>query len=157
MPNSPSAPPTASPWSTRRAALPWWVIAIVIACVLLLTAGGLIALVRPAMLVAPGQAINGAARVYAGYVVSRNLAIATVLFGALLVRARRALSIVMVLTAVVQFLDAGIDGIEGRWALVPGVLLLGVLLVLGAARAARRSGDGPGSWRDLRDSLCNAT
>ena len=156
MPHRPFAPPPASQRSTPPAALSWWVSAIVIVCVLLLTAGGVIALVRPAMLVAPGQEINGAARVYAGYLVSRNLAIATVLFGALLVRARRALSIVMVLTAVVQFLDAGIDGVEGRWALVPGVLLLGVLLVLGAARAAPRPGATTGLWRALRDSVAGA-
>ena len=98
--------------SARNVALPWWLSLIVIVGALLLAAGAVIALLHPALLVAPGEEINGAARVYAGYLVSRNLAIAAMLLGTFILRARRALSHVMVLTAVIQILDAVIDGWE---------------------------------------------
>ena len=55
-------------------------------------------------------------------------------FWALFIKALRALSVVMVLTALVQILDAAIDCFERRWTLVPGVLILGVLLFVGASR-----------------------
>jgi hypothetical protein len=34
----------------------------------------------------------------------------------------------------IQLLDAGMDVAEGRWAVAPGVLVLGVLLLLAANR-----------------------
>jgi hypothetical protein len=77
----------AFPESARHSVLPWWLCAIVVAGAVLMILGGIIALVNPAMLVAKGEEINGAARVYAGYLVPRNLAIAAMLLGALIVRA----------------------------------------------------------------------
>ena len=121
-----------------KKALPWWVNATVIAGALLLGAGGIIALVRPAMLVSPHAEINSAARVYAGYLVSRNLALAIMLLAAWVTGARQALSGLMALAALVQFLDMGLDAAEGRRALVPGVLALGVLFSLAAARMCGR-------------------
>jgi hypothetical protein len=103
-----------------------------------MAAAGTIALVRPAMLAPAGDEINGAVRVYAGYLVSRNLAIAAMLLGALAMRARGALSSLMLLVAVIQILDAVIDCIEGRWMLVPGVLLLGIGFSIGAARLSEK-------------------
>ncbi len=96
--------------------------------------GGLIALVKPAMLVSPDDAINGAVHVYAGYLVSRNLALALMLLAALAMRAKGALSVLMLLTAWIQLLDAGLDVMEGRWALVPGVGVFAIVFFLGAAR-----------------------
>jgi hypothetical protein len=52
----------------------------------------------------------------------------------LILGARRALANVMVLVALVQLFDAGIDCAEGRWAIVPGVLLIGIVFVIAAAR-----------------------
>ncbi len=115
-------------------ALPWWVLLIATACALLLAAGAVLAFVRPAMLAGPGQQMNSAVHVYAGYLISRNLAIAALLLGAAIHRARRALSILMALAALVQFLDAGMNALEERWALIPGVLLLGIMLSIGAKR-----------------------
>ena len=64
--------------NSKSVTLPWWVSAIVLLAALLLTAGAIIALVHPAMLVSPGAAITPATRVYADYLFSRNLALAMV-------------------------------------------------------------------------------
>jgi hypothetical protein len=40
----------------------------------------------------------------------------------------------LLLTAFIQLMDAGIDGVEGRWAIAPGVLVLGILFLLTARR-----------------------
>jgi hypothetical protein len=66
--------------STRISPLPWWLVGIVALGALLISAGALIALLHPAMLVSSQDPINGAVRVYAGYLVSRNLALAIMLF-----------------------------------------------------------------------------
>jgi hypothetical protein len=116
---------------------PWWFATIVIIGATLMAAGGIIALVKPAMLVAPGESINSAARVYAGYLVSRNLALAAMLLFTLAIRARGVLGSLMVLTAFIQLLDAGMDILEGRWTLVPGVLIYAVVFFVGAARLDR--------------------
>jgi hypothetical protein len=121
------------------AALPWWLVAIVATGSLLMIAGGLIALFRPGMLLSPHQQITEATRIYAGYLVSRNLALGLMLLAALALRARAPLSALMVLYAGIQFLDAITDCVEGRWAIVPGIVLLGLLFLIGAARASGRS------------------
>jgi hypothetical protein len=130
-----SAPPNSSAVAGRMP-LPWWIFLAVVLGALLMAAGGVIALVRPGMLVSPHDEINGAVRVYAGYLVSRNLAMATMLFAMLTLRARGALSNLMVLTAFIQFLDAGIDCMEGRWAVVPGVVIFGLIFFVGAAQVS---------------------
>jgi hypothetical protein len=121
--------------------LPWWLVAIITAGSMLMITGGVIALVRPEMLLSPHQEITQAVHVYAGYLVSRNLAIGLMLLAALSLRARGSLSSLMVLYASIQFLDALIDAVEGRWAIVPGIVVLGVLFLLGAARIS-----GPPFW-----------
>jgi hypothetical protein len=113
---------------------PWWVTAVVIVGSLLLIAGAMVALLRPQMLLSPNEAVTPAVRVYAGYLVSRNLALALMLLSALRTRARFAWQGMMVLYALVQLLDAGMDVMEHRWAVVPGILLLALLFLLGAAR-----------------------
>src|SRR5258706_4524486 len=100
----------------------------------LMAAGAVIAFGHPSMLVSPGDEINGAARIYAGYLVSRNLTIAIFLLLALALRARGMLGTLVLLTAWIQILDAGVDSWEGRWVIVPGVLLLGGLFLSAAVR-----------------------
>ncbi len=136
--------------SAPRSVLPWWLPVIVIIGAFLLILGAIVALVQPAMLVGAGEEINGAVRVYAGYLVSRNLAIAAMLLGTLAVRARAALSHVMVLTAAVQIFDAGIDCFERRWTLVPGIIVLGILFFVGAGRTLGKPLWKVDSWRDPR-------
>jgi hypothetical protein len=113
---------------------PRWVTAVVVLGAVLMAAGAVIALVHPAMLVSPSDEINGAARIYAGYLVSRNLAIAIFLLLALALRARGMLGTLVLLTAWIQILDAGVDSWEGRWVIVPGVLLLGGMFLAAAVR-----------------------
>lgn len=132
---------------SRNASVPGWVSASVIVGALLMAAGAVIALLRPAMLVSPDAEISAAVRVYAGYLVSRNLALALMLLVILAVRARGVLSSLMVLTAFIQLFDAAMDAMEGRWPIVPGVLIFAIVFFLGAARLS-----GPfwklAAWRD---------
>lgn len=120
--------------SDTHAPLPAWLSGSVIVGALLMAAGGIIALIHPAMLVAANAEINGAARVYARYLVSRNLALAVMLLVMLGMRARGVLRGLMVLTALIQLVDAGMDVMDGRWALMPGVLIFATVFFLGAAQ-----------------------
>jgi len=131
----------ASPGAIR--AVPWWVRAAVILGALLAATGAVIALVHPIMLVSPRDEINGAVRIYAGYFASRNIALALMLLVLLALGARRALANLMVLVAFIQVLDALMDCLEGRWNIVPGVLVFGLIffipilgLAIGAATGA---------------------
>jgi hypothetical protein len=42
----------------------------------------------------------------------------------------------MVLVGLIQILDVIMDCIEGRWAIAPGVLVLGILYLIAAARVS---------------------
>ena len=128
-----------APAARHDSSLPWWVAAIVIVGSVLMAAGAVIAMVRPAMLAPPGESINGAVRVYAGYLFSRNLAIAALLLGSLILRARPALRAMLVLAASIQLLDAVIDCLEGRWVLAPGILVLGVMFLAGALHSTNEA------------------
>ena len=130
------------------AALPKWLPLIVVPGALLLAAGAIVALVNPAMLASPGIAINGAVHVYAGYLVARNLALALLLLVTLGMGARRSLSTLMVLTAIIQLFDAGMDIVEGRWPLIPGVLIFAALFLFGAARITGAPVWKAAAWRD---------
>jgi hypothetical protein len=125
--NSAAAPAAAT-------AFPWWLQAIVLLGALLMATGALIALFNPAMLVSPHDEINAAVHVYAGYLFSRNTALAILLVAALLTRSKGTLNTLILLTAFIQLLDAGVDCAEGRWPLAPGVFIFGVLFLLAAAR-----------------------
>jgi hypothetical protein len=91
------------------------------------------------MLVSPDDTMNNGVRIYAGYFASRNLALALMLLALLWLRAKALLSNLMLLTALVQLLDACIDCAEGRWAIVPGVLFFGFVFLFSAARLSGRS------------------
>ena len=128
---------------------PKWLPLIVIPGALLLGAGAVIALAKPAMLVAPGTEINSAVHVYAGYLVARNLALALLLLVTLSMGARRSLSTLMVLTAVIQVLDAAMDIVEGRWPLIPGVLVFAALFLFGATRITGSPIWKAKAWREI--------
>ncbi len=121
-----------------NARTPWWVTAIVILGALLMATGAVIALLQPARLVPPHDEINGAVHVYAGYFAARALALAIMLMAALTLRARAMLQSLMLLTVVIQALDLVMDCLEARWAVIPGVLVLGLLFLAAWARLARR-------------------
>lgn len=113
---------------------PWWVTVIVLIGAVLMAAGRVIALVNPAMLVSPNDQINGAVHIYADYLASRNLCIAALLLILIAIRKTRALGNLLVLTAFIQLADAILDATEGRWPIVPGVFVLGLLFFIAAAR-----------------------
>jgi hypothetical protein len=125
----------------REQRWPAWLYVSVTVGAILMGLGGVIALVKPGLLLGPGDAISPGVRVYAGYLVSRNLALAAMLLVLLFLRARRMLQGMMLLTAVIQALDAVLDAIEGRWPIVPGVLVFAAVFFLGARWLGRRTGD----------------
>ncbi|WP_433965578.1 hypothetical protein [Tunturiibacter gelidiferens] len=122
----------------ERERWPAWLYVSVTAGAILMALGGVIALVKPGLLLGPGDAISPGVRVYAGYLVSRNLALAAMLLVLLFLRAGRMLQGMMLLTAAIQVLDAVLDVIEGRRPIVPGVLVFGVVFLLGARWLGRR-------------------
>ena len=125
--------------NSSTATIQWWLGTIIIVGALLIITGAVIALVHPQMLVSPDDTMNNGVRIYAGYFASRNLALALMLLVLLWLRAKALLSNLMLLTALVQLLDACIDCAEGRWAIVPGVLFFGFVFLFSAARLSGRS------------------
>jgi hypothetical protein len=111
----------------EKSAIGWWPKAIAVLGALLLAAGALIALFHPAMLVSAHDEINGAVHIYAGYLASRNLALAIMLIAALRLGAKGMLNNLLLLVALIQLLDAVMDVIEGRWPVATGVVVLAVL------------------------------
>jgi len=110
--------------------LPWWLVAIVIFGACLMAAGAGIALFRPQMLIPRQELVSPAVRVYAGHLVSRNLALAIMLMIAMVFRMQGSLRAFVILTALIQVLDAVLDAIEGRWAVVPGVFIFAIAFSL---------------------------
>jgi hypothetical protein len=133
-----------APGATR--VIPWWVSALVILGALLNTAGAILSVVNPAMIVSPHAEINEAVHVYAGYVFSRDMAVAILLTVLLFAGARRALSNLMLLVALIQFLDTVVDCAEGRWPVAAGVLVFGILYLVGAARLSGHPFWRPEAW-----------
>lgn len=111
-----------------------WTYPVVVLGAVLLAMGAIIALVRPAILLSPYDAITPAVRTFADYFAVRNLAMALLLIALLVAGTRRALGNLLTLVAGVQLLDAVMDCVEGRWMLVPGITLLGILFLAAAAK-----------------------
>jgi hypothetical protein len=119
---------------SKSEAFPWWLSGIVLLGALLVAVGGLMALWQPSRLVSPHDEINGAAHIYAGYFASRALVLSAMLLAALLFRAKGLLNSLMLLTAFIQLMDLGVDWHEGRWSVITGVVVVGVLFFVGARR-----------------------
>jgi hypothetical protein len=119
---------------SKNEAFPWWITVIVVLGALLMATGGMMALLQPSRLVSPHDEINGAVHTYAGYFASRALVLSVMLLAALLFRAKGLLNSLMLLTAFIQLMDLGVDWHEGRWSVIPGVVLVGVLFFVGAWR-----------------------
>jgi hypothetical protein len=119
---------------SASATLTWWLNAGVAVGAVLMATGGVIALVRPIMLVSRQAQITSAVKIYAGYFAVRNLAIALLIIIAMLLQARQILATLLLVAAFIQVLDAVMDCIEGRWVLVPGVLILSLIFFAASAR-----------------------
>ncbi len=128
-------PPAAAVPASAASDVSLWVKILAIVGALLLGAGAAIAYTNPGMLLAPHAPVSEGVRIYAGYLVSRNAALALGLVGAVLFRLRTLLGTMLLLVGSIQIFDACIDAVESRWTLVPGVTVLGILFLLGAARA----------------------
>jgi hypothetical protein len=126
----------------RLLAVPVWANVVVVLCATLMGLGAVIALVKPEMLGAPHAEINAAVRTYAGYLTARNGTLAMMLLVLLLVGARRALGNLVAVVGFIQFMDFCVDCAEARWTVAPGVLVLGILLLVTAARIS-----GSAFWR----------
>ena len=99
-----------------------------------MAAGALIAMLNPAMLVSPHDEINAAVHIYASYLFLRNATLAMFLIAATVFRSRPTLNILLLLSAFIQLLDAGVVCAEGRWLVAPGALVLGILFLLASTR-----------------------
>jgi hypothetical protein len=127
-------PPTVAVPVSVTSAVPLWVNGIAILGSVLLAAGAGIAYARPGMLLSPHEQISEGVRIYAGYLISRNAALALALLGAVVFRLRTIQGSMLLLVGSVQIFDACIDAVEGRWTLVPGITVLGILFLLAAAK-----------------------
>ena len=127
MANSTIQPPVA-----KR--VPAWVPVIVVLSAVLMGAGAIIAAMNPVMLVDPHAEISAAVKTYAGYLTARNGVLAVVLLALLLAGARRALGNLVALVGLIQLFDFVVDCMEARWSVAPGVLVLGILLLIASGR-----------------------
>jgi hypothetical protein len=132
---------------TAPAPIPIWTRIIVLLGTILFLAGGILPLVNPQMLTGLHDEINNAVRIYAGYVASRDLALAILLFVLLLISAKRALSQLLALVSLIQLIDFIIDITESRWPILPGIAILGVLFLLAAIRLNQNSPWQPKFWK----------
>src|ERR1700760_1774060 len=83
-------------------AIPLWVSGFLVAGAVLLILGGTIALVNPSMLISPHDEITNGVKVYAGYVVARNIGLGLFLPLLLALRARRSLGSMLMLVGMIQ-------------------------------------------------------
>lgn len=127
---------TQAPESPGAGRLAWWVRWVVVLTVSLDVIGAVIAVAKPGAMLPAGEHMTSAARLYAGYLVSRDLSVAVVLIAFALIRARQGLAAALVLSASTQVFDIVIDASSGRAALVPGLSVLCALLVLAAGGVA---------------------
>ena len=126
----------------RLLAVPAWANVVVVIYAILMAAGGVVAMVKPELLVGPHAQINDAVRTYAGYLTARNLTLAVMLLVLLVMGARRALGNLVAALGLIQLVDCCVDCAEARWTVAPGVLVLGILLLVAAARLS-----GSAFWR----------
>jgi hypothetical protein len=134
--------------SRPQTAVPGWLVAIVGLGIALTALGAVVAIADPALLLGPGEQVTGATRVYAGYLFSRNLALAAALTAALAIGARRQVVGLVTLAGLIQALDVAVDAATGRWVLVPGLTVLTALFFVAARRLAGQPLWRPGTWRD---------
>ncbi len=139
-PSESARPVTAetSPVATART-WPWWLTVIVILGAVLTATGAVLAIF------ASGEHLNTAGHNYADYFITRNMAVAVMLLVTLALRARRVLAALMILTALIQFLDAVTAIATGRPGLVPIDLIFAAVFTFGAARLS-----GPRPWLPRR-------
>ncbi len=103
-----------------------------------------------------GEQLGSAGRSYAEYFFTRNLAMSAGLLAMLRLRARRALVALMVVTALIQLLDAITAIASGRLGLVPVDLVFTTAFLIGAARLSGQPLWRASGWRELPSGSHNA-
>ncbi len=124
-----------------RSSWPRWLVCLVVLGSLLTATGALLA-IHPS-----GEHLNAAGQNYADYFLTRNLAMAAMLLLMLALRARRVLAGLMILTALVQTLDAITASVTGRLGLLPVDLIFAAAFVIGAGHLAARPLWRRSAWR----------
>src|SRR5689334_17847063 len=109
----------------KRARIPVWIAVMVVLGALLLLIGALASKVNPGSL-AGGKPVTATTIAYANYTFARELALAIMLVLLLALRARRMLAGLMLLVALIQFIDLLDDLGRGDFALVPVVLVYAI-------------------------------
>lgn len=143
-PEPPSAGPPSIPTAARPTPWPWWLSGMVVLGALLTAVGGLLA-IYPA-----GEHLTTAGQNYADYFVTRNMAMAVMLLFTLALRARAALTALMILTALIQVMDAVTASLTGRLELVPVDLVFAAAFMIGAAHLSTRPLWRTTSWHEIR-------
>ena len=128
------------------APIAWWIYVIVIVGAGLTLTGAVISKVDPTMLTNGGP-ITAAARVYADYLLARNLPLALMLLLLLATKARRMLAGFMVLTGLIQIVDVINDLTRGDYLLAPGLLVFAIVFLLGAWRLFGQAIWNVDAWR----------
>jgi hypothetical protein len=118
----------------RGRMVPVWVKGVVVLSAVLTGMGAVIAIAQPGMLVEPHAEITSAVRIYAGYLMARNLTLSLMLLVLLAAGARRGLGNLLAVVGLIQVVDCVVDLFENRWTIAPGVLVLGLLCLLAASR-----------------------
>ena len=135
---------------------PWWLYIVVILGAILLASGALLSKVDPSLL-ANGERITAATRVFADYTFARDLGLTLLLLFLLVIKSGRILAGIMVLVALIQILDMINDLIRGDFALVPVVLVFAIAFLVGASKVLGQPIWHIDSWRErdshLRESL----
>ncbi len=127
--------------------IPLWVSIVVILGALLIATGAVISKLAPTLLT-NGEAMTGAARVYADYMFARNLPLAVMLFLLLATKARRMLAGFMVLTALIQIVDVINDLTRGAFLLIPGLLVFAIVFLVGASQLLGQAVWRVDAWRE---------
>lgn len=100
------------------------------------------------MAVFPSGHLSTAGQNYDEYSATRNLAIAVMLLIMLALRAQRVLASLMILTALIQILDAITASVTGRLGLAPIDLVYTAAFLIGAARLSPYPIWRAATWRE---------
>ncbi len=126
---------------------PWWISIAVILGAILLASGAVISKVDPSLL-ANGEHITAATRVFADYTFARDLALACMLLLLLAIKARQILAGTMVSIALIQMLDMINDLVRGDFLLVPVVLVFAIVFLVGASKVFGQPVWHVDAWRE---------
>jgi len=147
---TPSRPSPASDLEMPQsvAHFPLWVSIVVVLGALLTLTSAVISKVDPTLLT-NGNPMTDSARIYAGYMFARDLALAVMLLLLLVVRARRMLAGFMVLNVLIQGIDIVDDLFRGAFLLfLPVVFVFAIVFLLASRRLFGQAIWHVDAWRD---------